>query len=88
MEHTPDIVLGEEIHTVAYQTPPKESNPSIFDSYIREAKVFDDSLVARWKVAMDGLILFVRSLCIMFRTLKHIISAGRAILRRRYGVYH
>ncbi|KAJ7578581.1 hypothetical protein C8J56DRAFT_352068 [Mycena floridula] len=38
--------------------PPKESNPTIFDSYIREAKVFDNAMVARWKVAMDGLILF------------------------------
>ncbi|KAJ7578549.1 hypothetical protein C8J56DRAFT_797341, partial [Mycena floridula] len=38
--------------------PPKESNPTVFSSYIREAKVYDEAMVARWKVAMDGILLF------------------------------
>ncbi|KAJ7578530.1 hypothetical protein C8J56DRAFT_1170318 [Mycena floridula] len=38
--------------------PPKESNPSVFTSYVREAKVYDEAMVARWKVAMDGILLF------------------------------
>ncbi|KAJ7572593.1 hypothetical protein C8J56DRAFT_841840, partial [Mycena floridula] len=38
--------------------PPKESNPSVFTSYMREAKVYDEAMVARWKVAMDGILLF------------------------------
>ncbi|KAJ7585651.1 hypothetical protein C8J56DRAFT_1027267 [Mycena floridula] len=38
--------------------PPKESNPTIFSSYVREAKIYDSGMVARWKVLMDGLLLF------------------------------
>ncbi|KAJ7578550.1 hypothetical protein C8J56DRAFT_351154 [Mycena floridula] len=38
--------------------PPKESNPSVFTSYVREAQVYDEAMVARWKVTMDGILLF------------------------------
>ncbi|KAJ7581646.1 hypothetical protein C8J56DRAFT_249313 [Mycena floridula] len=38
--------------------PPKESNPSVFNSYVREAKIFDQAMVARWKVTMDGIVIF------------------------------
>ncbi|KAJ7581838.1 hypothetical protein C8J56DRAFT_252209 [Mycena floridula] len=38
--------------------PAKESNPTVFDSYTREAQVFDDSMVARWKVTMNGIVIF------------------------------
>ncbi|KAJ7601191.1 hypothetical protein C8J56DRAFT_814332 [Mycena floridula] len=38
--------------------PPKELNPSVFTSYIREAKIYDEAMVARWKIAMDGILLF------------------------------
>ncbi|KAJ7590233.1 hypothetical protein C8J56DRAFT_1048397 [Mycena floridula] len=38
---------------------PKESNPTLATgSYVREAKIYDDGMVARWKVLMDGLLLF------------------------------
>ncbi|KAJ7573060.1 hypothetical protein C8J56DRAFT_873881 [Mycena floridula] len=38
--------------------PLKESNPTLSSIYIREAKIYDDGMVARWKVLMDGLLLF------------------------------
>ncbi|KAJ7601185.1 hypothetical protein C8J56DRAFT_28082 [Mycena floridula] len=38
--------------------PPKESNPSVFTSYIREAKAYDEAMVARWRIAMEGILLF------------------------------
>ncbi|KAJ7578508.1 hypothetical protein C8J56DRAFT_797158 [Mycena floridula] len=38
--------------------PPKESNPSVFSSYVREAKIYDEAMVSRWKVTMDGILLF------------------------------
>ncbi|KAJ7589112.1 hypothetical protein C8J56DRAFT_937789, partial [Mycena floridula] len=38
--------------------PPKESNPSVFSSYIREAKVSDQAMVTRWKVSMDGIVIY------------------------------
>ncbi|KAJ7601135.1 hypothetical protein C8J56DRAFT_1038739 [Mycena floridula] len=50
MEPAAALALGQSL--------PKESNPTVFESYIREAKVFDDSMVDGWKVAMDGMILF------------------------------
>ncbi|KAJ7572489.1 hypothetical protein C8J56DRAFT_596687 [Mycena floridula] len=38
--------------------PVKESNPTLSSIYIREAKIYDEGMVARWKVLMDGLLLF------------------------------
>ncbi|KAJ7573878.1 hypothetical protein C8J56DRAFT_501975 [Mycena floridula] len=38
--------------------PPKESNTTLSSSYVREAKIYDEGMVARWKVLMDGLLLF------------------------------
>ncbi|KAJ7584328.1 hypothetical protein C8J56DRAFT_1053781 [Mycena floridula] len=38
--------------------PVKESNPTLLSIYIREAKIYDEGMVARWKVLMDGLLLF------------------------------
>ncbi|KAJ7599562.1 hypothetical protein C8J56DRAFT_191413 [Mycena floridula] len=38
--------------------PSKESNPSVFNSYVREANVFDKAMVARWKVTMNGIVIF------------------------------
>ncbi|KAJ7572508.1 hypothetical protein C8J56DRAFT_875265, partial [Mycena floridula] len=36
----------------------KESNPTLSSCYVREAKIYDEGMVARWKVLMDGLLLF------------------------------
>ncbi|KAJ7573050.1 hypothetical protein C8J56DRAFT_873875 [Mycena floridula] len=38
--------------------PVKESNGTLPDCYVREAKIYDEGMVARWKVLMDGLLLF------------------------------
>ncbi|KAJ7575002.1 hypothetical protein C8J56DRAFT_1032711 [Mycena floridula] len=38
--------------------PVKESNRTLPDCYVREAKIYDEGMVARWKVLMDGLLLF------------------------------
>ncbi|KAJ7572502.1 hypothetical protein C8J56DRAFT_1068378 [Mycena floridula] len=38
--------------------PVKESNGTIPGCYVREAKIYDEGMVARWKVLMDGLLLF------------------------------
>ncbi|KAJ7590554.1 hypothetical protein C8J56DRAFT_536838 [Mycena floridula] len=38
--------------------PPKESNSTLSSCYVREAKIYDEGMVARWKVLMDGLLLF------------------------------
>ncbi|KAJ7592365.1 hypothetical protein C8J56DRAFT_781050 [Mycena floridula] len=44
---------------VAGTTLPKKSNPRTLSGiYVREAKIYDDGMVARWKVLMDGLLLF------------------------------
>ncbi|KAJ7585436.1 hypothetical protein C8J56DRAFT_1052741 [Mycena floridula] len=44
------------------QSPLKESNSTILIRQLhsgpREAKIFDNSMVVRWKVTMDGLVLF------------------------------
>ncbi|KAJ7584326.1 hypothetical protein C8J56DRAFT_1089930 [Mycena floridula] len=37
---------------------PKESNPTLSSCYVREAKIYDEGMVACWKVLMDGLLLF------------------------------
>ncbi|KAJ7592713.1 hypothetical protein C8J56DRAFT_481982 [Mycena floridula] len=36
----------------------KESKPTLASCYVREAKIYDEGMVARWKVLMDGLLLF------------------------------
>ncbi|KAJ7587273.1 hypothetical protein C8J56DRAFT_861573, partial [Mycena floridula] len=36
----------------------QQSNPTLSSSYVREAKIYDEGMVARWKVLMDGLLLF------------------------------
>ncbi|KAJ7591661.1 hypothetical protein C8J56DRAFT_1047858 [Mycena floridula] len=38
--------------------PPKESKPTLSNCYVREAKIYDEGMVTRWKVLMDGLLLF------------------------------
>ncbi|KAJ7574996.1 hypothetical protein C8J56DRAFT_458006 [Mycena floridula] len=38
--------------------PVKESNGTLPGCYVREAKIYDEGMVARWKVLMDGLLLF------------------------------
>ncbi|KAJ7572339.1 hypothetical protein C8J56DRAFT_1175387 [Mycena floridula] len=38
--------------------PVKELNGTIPGCYVREAKIYDEGMVARWKVLMDGLLLF------------------------------
>ncbi|KAJ7584315.1 hypothetical protein C8J56DRAFT_1166469 [Mycena floridula] len=38
--------------------PVKESNSTLSSCYVREAKIYDEGMVARWKVLMDGLLLF------------------------------
>ncbi|KAJ7575005.1 hypothetical protein C8J56DRAFT_1172366 [Mycena floridula] len=38
--------------------PVKESNGTLSGCYVREAKIYDEGMVARWKVLMDGLLLF------------------------------
>ncbi|KAJ7590267.1 hypothetical protein C8J56DRAFT_1163857 [Mycena floridula] len=38
--------------------PPQESRPTLSGIYVREAKIYDEGMVARWKVLMDGLLLF------------------------------
>ncbi|KAJ7574269.1 hypothetical protein C8J56DRAFT_1125478, partial [Mycena floridula] len=37
---------------------PKDSKSTLSRSYVREAKIYDDGMVVRWKVLMDGLLLF------------------------------
>ncbi|KAJ7575100.1 hypothetical protein C8J56DRAFT_1063992 [Mycena floridula] len=49
---------GAQPQATTVGIPPKESNPSVFTSYVREAKVYDEAMVARWKIAMDGILLF------------------------------
>ncbi|KAJ7593964.1 hypothetical protein C8J56DRAFT_424748 [Mycena floridula] len=36
----------------------QQSNPTLSSSYVRKAKIYDEGMVARWKVLMDGLLLF------------------------------
>ncbi|KAJ7591617.1 hypothetical protein C8J56DRAFT_568514 [Mycena floridula] len=38
--------------------PATESNPTLSSCYVRDAKIYDEGMVARWKVLMDGLLLF------------------------------
>ncbi|KAJ7572492.1 hypothetical protein C8J56DRAFT_875240 [Mycena floridula] len=38
--------------------PVKEMNSTLSSCYVREAKIYDEGMVARWKVLMDGLLLF------------------------------
>ncbi|KAJ7592709.1 hypothetical protein C8J56DRAFT_1045168 [Mycena floridula] len=38
--------------------PVKELNGTLPGCYVREAKIYDEGMVARWKVLMDGLLLF------------------------------
>ncbi|KAJ7577984.1 hypothetical protein C8J56DRAFT_798296, partial [Mycena floridula] len=54
----PCQLTGLFTHCIIDRNHGKESNPTVFSSYIREAKIYDESMVARWKVSMDGIVIY------------------------------
>ncbi|KAJ7583453.1 hypothetical protein C8J56DRAFT_210130 [Mycena floridula] len=50
--------MEEDASAAMLGNHPQGLNHSIWESYNRECKVFDKATVARWKVTMDGIVIF------------------------------
>jgi hypothetical protein len=70
------------------QAPVTDSSATVWSSYVREAGVFDKSMVEGWKVRMDGIVIFVRAFTGVEYPRCLLSSLGGPLLSRRNCIHH